>query len=114
MRTLLLGLLGVGLGFLAQHYAEVWAISYTQAITGRYADVPLDRMRRRVWAARKWGLALFALGQVDVASVLGGWRAFVAVTLGAAVGVWTGIGVAMWGKWRKRNVNDTMAGPDSR
>jgi hypothetical protein len=99
-------------GFASEFLAEVWAIRYTTTVNGRYARVPEAQMRAKVASARKWGLLLFALGLIDTASVLGGPGTFAAVSAGAGLGGYLGIGRAMWHKYWRLNGGKPEEGED--
>lgn len=106
--TWLLWLGAFGLGYVAEYYSEVWNFEYVNAIGGKYANQSRALMVLKVARARKWGMRLFALGLVDVASVLGGPWTFVAASLGAACGAHSGIGAAIWQKWERVNAGKEM------
>lgn len=92
-----------GAGYAAEYYSEVWNFEYVDAIRGKYKNQSLAVMTAKVSRARKWGMRLFVLGLVDVASVLGGPWTFVAAALGSAFGAYSGIGAAILQKWERVN-----------
>lgn len=100
---MLLWLALFALGFAAEFASDASSILYINAAAGRYRGVPEAQMRRRVGKARRIGLVLFGLSQVDTGSVLGGWAAYLSVATGAAFGSQCGIEFAMWYRWRAKN-----------
>lgn len=87
----------------AEWLAEVWGVRYSNAVNGRYARLAEDEMAAKVWRARKSGLILLILSQVDNSAIFGGFWVYGCVVLGAVVGAWTGVGHVMRAKWRRLN-----------
>ena len=91
------------LGFAAEFASDAYGILYIGAASGRYRGVSEERMRGRVKRARRAGLVLFGLSQVDTGSVLGGWDSYLTVAAGASIGSQCGTHFAMWYRWREKN-----------
>lgn len=102
----------VVLGFAAEFAAEVWSFRYTNAITGRYKGLSKDAAASKVWASRKWGALLWGLTQVDIGGASYGPRVYFPIMLGAAFGMWLGIGHAVHGKWARINGGKPEEGDD--
>ena len=98
-------------GAVAEWLAEVWGVRYSNAVNGRYARLSEADMDAKVWRARKSGLILLVLSQVDNSAIFGGFWVYGCVVLGAMVGAWTGVGHVMWAKWRRLNPTEPVTEP---
>ena len=90
-------------GAVAEWYSEKWGVLYSNAVNGAYSKVKRADMEEKVWRARKNGLLLLMLSQVDNGAIFGGFWVYSSVVLGAVVGAWTGVGHVMWEKWNRLN-----------
>ena len=90
-------------GAVAEWLAEVWGVTYSNAVNGRYARLAPEEMAAKVARARKSGLVLLVLSQVDNGAIFGGFWVYGCVVLGAGVGAWTGVGHVMWRKFHRLN-----------
>ena len=100
------------IGFAAEFCAEVWAINYTNAVTGRYARTSPEERDAKVWRVRKWGGLLFVLTQVDIAGAANGNAVYLPIAAGAALGFWLGAGHAVRAKWSRLNGGKPEEGDD--
>lgn len=99
-------LLGFLAGLVGEWVAETWTVRYTNAVNGKYAGISRADMEAKVWRARKAGLILLGLSQIDNSAIFGGPGVFACVVAGAAVGAWGGLGSVMWAKWNTKNPDE--------